>query len=144
MPPIKLFMAPVRWNQTLLLCQRGRAVTWLKHGRPLPHGGKDFMEQAWMLLGYKQCTEDAMTLTWLLPCATVQREDDTSVSCSMRGGAWGLACRWPALCWCCFVPLTFVVMARIWPFFVRAMLWCWILMLWCCAPATHGNKQSYF
>lgn len=54
MPPVKLFMAPVRWNQMLLLCHKGRAVTQLKHGRLLLHGGKDFMEPAWMLLGYKQ------------------------------------------------------------------------------------------
>lgn len=43
MPPIQLFIAPVRWNQMLLLCHRGRAVTRLKHGRLALHGGKSFM-----------------------------------------------------------------------------------------------------
>lgn len=56
MPPIKLFMAPVRWNQMLLLCHRGRAVTQLKRGRLLLHGGKAFMEQVRMLLGTTQNT----------------------------------------------------------------------------------------
>lgn len=88
MPPIKLFMAPVRWNQMLLLCHRGRAVTRLKHGRPSLHGGNGFMEQAWMLLGYKQnrgCHDTRLAVSmWHFP-ATAQTEDDGSVGWSKWG-----------------------------------------------------------
>lgn len=149
MPRFKLFMAPVRWNQMLLLCHRGRAVTRLKHGRPSLHGAKVCMEQAWILLGYKQnkgChdTRSAVTM-WHFP-ASVQSEDGGSVG----GSIWGpkpeaLLGVHPALCWCRFVPHPDICgHSQEMTFFVHAMLQCWILMLWCCVPATHGNKQCYF
>lgn len=88
MPLIKLFMAPVRWNHMLLLCHRGRAVTRLKHGRPLLPECKVLMERAGTLLGHQQ-TQDGVTRARPFPCdiflQSVQTDDNGSVGWSKCG-----------------------------------------------------------
>lgn len=59
MPTDKLFIVAVRWNQMLLLCHRGRAETWPKHGGPSLHGRTDFIKPCWMLLGQNAGRHDA-------------------------------------------------------------------------------------
>lgn len=88
MSPIKLFMALVRWNQMLLLCPREKDATLHKYGGPSLHGGKDFMEQKWMMLGYKQakaCHETRLAFSmWHFP-ESVQIVDSGSVGWSTSG-----------------------------------------------------------
>lgn len=124
MPHIKLFMAPVRWNQMLLLCHRGRAVTRLKHGRPWLRGGKDFMEQAWTLPGCKQstgCHDTRFHVTFSCECSDRGRWFSRLVQMWAKPRVL-LAVHPPCAGVALYPTLTFVVMARRWPFCPRHAL----------------------
>lgn len=151
MSTIKLFMGAVRWNQMLPLCHRVRAVTWLKHKGPSLRGrGGTSSNKAgccWAAgenTGHQSARLDVSTgyFTWVFRQRTTIRQVGPR-----RNGSWGVIALVSVMLCTLFVPNTDIwsqgQKMTFFSFLIRAML-CWILMLCCFVPGTHGNRLGYF
>lgn len=116
MPPIQLFMAPVRWSEMLLLCHGARAVTWLRYGGALLRGQRS---PAGRQRKHRTASRARDSFHVTFSHKLFKIKDDGSVGWSTHGQTSGLPPAVPptSVSGTLYHALTFTAVARRWPFF---------------------------